>query len=116
MYEDDLDAEWEDFDKLMAEYNVRKRKVFASPIFQRRHVDDLCEVNTNPQDRHQTAFYPCPPPSGVADDYYAEAPVSERPYLRVWFAFVYFSSIRTVRVGIRTKIPTYLPTYLSTCV
>lgn len=68
MFEEDLDSEWEDFDRLVADYNTKKRKVLASPIFQRRHVDDLrepgLETKHHPQ---QTAFYPCPP-IGVKDD------------------------------------------------
>lgn len=70
MYEDDLDDEWEDFDRLVAEYNLRKRKVLASPIFQRRHVDDLNDTSTGNKDiLQQTAFYPCPPTTGGKDEF-----------------------------------------------
>lgn len=69
MYEEDYDSEWEDFDRLVAEYNLRKRKVLASPIFQRRHVDDLCESAPDQKNGQQTAFYPCPPQFSDIDDY-----------------------------------------------
>lgn len=70
MYEEDVDTEWEDFDRLVAEYNTRKRKVLASPVFQRRHVDDLREPASGARHQsQQTAFYPCPPPSNVNDDF-----------------------------------------------
>lgn len=65
-----MDAEWEDFDRLVNEYNLRKKKVLASPIFQRRHVEDLCDISAGKDDdRQQTAFYPCPPPTEAVYDY-----------------------------------------------
>ena len=78
MHEDDLDAEWEDFNRLMAEYNLRKRKVLASPIFQRRHEDLRESRFENNDNRPQTAFYPCPPSAGINEEVlpFSEAAVS----------------------------------------
>ena len=84
MLEDDSDAEWEDFNRLMTEYNLRKRKVLASPVFQRRHVDDLQESRFDGTDnRPQTAFYPCPPSAGINDEVLPFAETAVSVHLRV---------------------------------
>lgn len=60
------DAEWDDFDRLLTEYKVRRRNVLlpSSPELARRYMA--------PQ--QESAFYPCPPPSAPQDplDPYSE--------------------------------------------
>lgn len=48
----EVDAEWDDFDRLLEEYRVRRRNVPPSPLLGRRFDED-----------EQSAFYPCPPPA-----------------------------------------------------
>jgi hypothetical protein len=53
--EDDVDSEWEDFDRLMEEYRLRRRNIPASPLLSSvRHYDH--------RRAQEQAFYPCPPP------------------------------------------------------
>jgi hypothetical protein len=53
--EDDVDSEWEDFDRLMEEYRLRRRNMPASPLLSSvRHYDH--------RRAQEQAFYPCPPP------------------------------------------------------
>lgn len=59
------DAEWEDFDRLLSEHKVRRRNVLpGSPELVRRYLPP----------RHESAFYPCPPPAAPQDplDPYSE--------------------------------------------
>lgn len=53
--EDDVDSEWEDFDRLMEEYRLRRRNIPASPLLSSvRHYDH--------RRAQEQVFYPCPPP------------------------------------------------------
>ena len=61
--EDDVDSEWEDFDRLVEKYRLRHRNVPASPL--------LNTVRRYDHRREQAqVFYPCPPPqpSELMDD------------------------------------------------
>lgn len=56
------DAEWDDFDRLLTEYKLRRRAVPTSPLLSRRYLEQ----------QELSGFYPCPPPS--------QAPVLLDPY------------------------------------
>ena len=66
--EDDIDSEWEDFDRLVEEYRVRKRNVPVSPLMPSRHYDH--------RKAQEQAFYPCPPPQADEDMDYVQTVVS----------------------------------------
>ncbi|XP_049954141.1 chloride channel protein 2 isoform X1 [Schistocerca serialis cubense] len=51
--EDDIDSEWEDFDRLMNEYKMRRHNLEDSTM------KDMKQRNRK---MHQQAFYPCPAP------------------------------------------------------
>lgn len=55
--EEDLDSEWDDFNKLMTEYRLRHTKMHSpSPLLG-------LEYAAKRKAQEQTSFYPCPPPS-----------------------------------------------------
>ncbi|GFG36827.1 hypothetical protein Cfor_08654 [Coptotermes formosanus] len=61
--DDDVDSEWEDFDRLVEKYRLRHRNVPASPLLNTvRHYDH--------RRAQEQVFYPCPPPqpSELMDD------------------------------------------------
>ncbi|XP_046673278.1 chloride channel protein 2 isoform X1 [Homalodisca vitripennis] len=68
------DAEWDDFDRLLAEYKVRRRNVPPSPVLTRRYLEQ----------RQESAFYPCPPSATPQDplDPYSEYVPSDSMYGR----------------------------------
>jgi hypothetical protein len=70
--EDDVDSEWEGFDRLMEEYRLRRRNIPASPL--------LSSVRHYGHRRAQEqVFYPCPPPqpSELIEDFdYVQTVVS----------------------------------------
>ncbi|PSN46234.1 hypothetical protein C0J52_11392 [Blattella germanica] len=66
--EDDIDSEWEDFDRLVEEYRVRRRNVPVSPLMASRHYDH--------RKAQEQAFYPCPPPQQEEDLDYVQTVVS----------------------------------------
>ncbi|KAG8306981.1 hypothetical protein J6590_034524 [Homalodisca vitripennis] len=89
------DAEWDDFDRLLAEYKVRRRNVPPSPVLTRRYLEQ----------RQESAFYPCPPSATPQDplDPYSEyvpsdsgpvtaraGPVSATPtfYRKIWLTYM----------------------------
>ncbi|XP_018904088.2 chloride channel protein 2 isoform X2 [Bemisia tabaci] len=57
--DNDVDSEWDDFDRLMSEYKVRQRSVNPSPVL--RHRDRHIDEYYSNQQRGQS-FYPCPAP------------------------------------------------------
>lgn len=60
-YEEDVDSEWEDFNRLMTEYRLRHGKMNPQ--------NSLLGMNYAPtmKAHEQTSFYPCPPPVGEED-------------------------------------------------
>ena len=55
--EEDLDSEWDDFNRLMTEYKLRHGNMRTpSPLLG-------LEYSARKKVQEQTSFYPCPPPS-----------------------------------------------------
>ena len=64
-YEEDLDSEWEDFNRLLTEYRLGNGRIRP----QTSSFLDL-EYPTTRKAHEQTSFYPCPPsaPEDEKDD------------------------------------------------
>ncbi|XP_075233204.1 chloride channel protein 2 isoform X2 [Lycorma delicatula] len=60
--DEEVDSEWDDFDRLLTEYKVRRRNIPQSPLLSRRHFDAYYNQSQEP-----ASFYPCPPPAAAAD-------------------------------------------------
>lgn len=60
----DLLDDWDDFDRLLSEYNVRRRNIPQSPLLARRFAAE----------EPLSTFYPCPAPAAPQDphDPYSE--------------------------------------------
>lgn len=60
--DEEIDSEWDDFDRLLSEYKVRRRNVPQSPLLSRRQFDEYYKQSQEP-----ASFYPCPPPAATSE-------------------------------------------------
>lgn len=62
-YEEDVDSEWEDFNRLMTEYRLRHGRMVpqASSLLNLKYAAPARKAHA------QTSFYPCPP-SALEDE------------------------------------------------
>lgn len=103
--EEDLDSEWEEFERVMTEYNTKRRNVLASPIFHRRHLDDLCpskdeELRQKAHQKEPGVFYPCPL-AASAEDLYNYDPFATQMYGRYTKELGEYAKDEAIRLGLK---------------